>query len=77
MKKTDCYSDLSQAQRLEKCFNASSQKDTFCHVSFRKRVEARSASFGPWGYDDTMYWLEDGSMLLERRIVKEFQLFKA
>lgn len=77
MKKTDAYSDLSQAQKLERCYLSSRERDNFCYVSFRKRVEDRAASYGPWGYDDTMYWFDDGSMLLERKIVKEWQLFKA
>jgi hypothetical protein len=76
MKKTDSYQDLSTAQKLEKCFYQSSQRDNFCYVTFRNRVKSEVEISGPWGGDDIMYWFEDASMLLERRIVKEFQLFR-
>lgn len=50
--------------------------ELFCYVTLRNKIVNECISCGAWGGDDTMFWFDDGSMLLERRIVKEFQLFK-
>ena len=46
------------------------------YEAMKEKLEDVSKSFGPWGSDDVMYWLEDGSMLLERVLVQEFGIFK-
>jgi hypothetical protein len=51
--------------------------ENFCNNTFRRKVRAASATSEPWGGDDTMYRFADGSMLLERKIVKTWQMFKA
>jgi hypothetical protein len=77
MKKTDEYKDLSIAEAFARKFRQDIKRETFCNVSFRRKVLKKCVSHGPWGFDDAMYWFEDGSMLLQRRIVKEWQLFKS
>jgi len=68
---------MSIATNFEDNFKIDIKRKNFCHVTFRRHVLAKCISHGPWGPDgDTMYWFEDGGMLLERRIVREFQLFK-
>ena len=47
-----------------------------CYVSLRNKVKKLAVSSYPHGCDDVMYQFEDGSMLLDRTIVREFQLFK-
>ena len=51
-------------------------RENHCFVTLKNKIERYAVSSGPWGPDDIMHWFDDGSMLLERTIVKEFQLFK-
>lgn len=76
MKKTEAYEDLSAAQKYEIKFNKGKERKNFCFKSFALKIEGESSFSGPWGGDDVMHWFDDGSMILQRNIVKEFQLFK-
>ena len=68
---------MSIAEKFASNFNTGQYHDNFCFVTLKNKIKSDCAHGGNWGPDgDTMYWFNDGSMLLERRIVKEFQLFK-
>ena len=66
---------MSVATKFTNNFNTGSYRENRCFVTLKNKVKEAAASSGPWG-EDVMYWFSDGSMLLERVIVKEFQLFK-
>ena len=68
---------MSKAQIFLHRFHQNKNTDNFCILSLRNKIIEAAASFGPWGGDDIMYWFSDGSMLLDRIIVKELQLFKS
>lgn len=66
----------SEAMRFEYCFSFKRYREEFCTKTLIIKVKKACTSSEPWGGDDTMYRFADGSMLLWRDIVKEFQLFK-
>ena len=57
-------------------FHQGLARDGFCYVSLRDRIKKASVLVDRWGGDDLIYHFSDGSKLIERRIVREFKLFK-
>ena len=68
---------MSIAERFSKNNSTGNYHNNFCFKTIKEKVVEKCVHGGQWGPDgDIMYWFEDGSMLLERRVVREFQLFK-
>ena len=68
---------MSIAERFAHNFESGTYRENTCFKTLKNKVIDKCVHGGPWGPDgDVMYWFEDGSMLLERRVVREFQLFK-
>ena len=67
---------MTTAERFRKHYLDHKNTVNRCYVTLRNKVKARALSSKQWGGDDIMYQFEDGSMLLDRTIVREFQLFK-
>ena len=68
---------LSTAEKYANSSYMTDYHENFCFVTLKNKVKEACISSGPWGPDgDVMYWFNDGSMLRERVIVREFQLFK-
>lgn len=65
---------LNEAQRRMKLYNHNRHLPEFCIKSFRQKLESYAA-VQKWGPDgDKMLRFADGSRLLYRKLVNEFQL---
>lgn len=66
--------DMSEAKKFQSYFYYNRKQPLFCMRTFRNKIESHS-TVEDWGPDgDQMYRFADGSKLLYRKIVNEFQL---
>lgn len=67
---------MSIAVMFRKRYLKNYQSTVFCYVTLRNKVKDFAEFSCPWGGDDVMYRFSDGSMLLDRTIVREFQILR-
>jgi len=66
----------SIAENFRKRYSDHKYTANRCYISLRNKVRTEAIAHEPNGGDDVLYQFRDGSVLLDRTIVREFQLFK-
>jgi hypothetical protein len=65
----------SIAGRFRASYISHHKRSNFCYFSLRNKAKAKAIMSTQYG-DDVKHHYEDGSVLLERKIVRELQVFK-
>ena len=68
--------ECSIARKFQRRYTQNHNTAGFCYISLRNKVRTEAIAHEPNGGDDVLYQFRDGSVLLDRTIVREFQLFK-